>query len=38
MSRHGERLPLPVQGEGEATCPHSGDRYRLEGRTLTLVA
>jgi UDP-2-acetamido-3-amino-2,3-dideoxy-glucuronate N-acetyltransferase len=38
MSRHGERLPLPVQGEGEATCPHSGDRYRLEGRTLTLLA
>jgi UDP-2-acetamido-3-amino-2,3-dideoxy-glucuronate N-acetyltransferase len=38
MSRHGERLPLPVQGEGEAVCPHSGDRYRLEGRTLTLLA
>jgi len=38
MSRHGERLPLPLQGEGEAACPHTGDRYRLEGRTLALLA
>jgi UDP-2-acetamido-3-amino-2,3-dideoxy-glucuronate N-acetyltransferase len=37
MSRHGERLALPLEGEGEAACPHSGDRYRLEGRCLTLV-
>jgi UDP-2-acetamido-3-amino-2,3-dideoxy-glucuronate N-acetyltransferase len=37
MSRHGERLPLPIAGEGEATCPHTGERYRLAGRTLTLV-
>jgi UDP-2-acetamido-3-amino-2,3-dideoxy-glucuronate N-acetyltransferase len=37
MSRHGERLPLPLQGEGEAVCPHSGDRYRLQGRTLALM-
>jgi UDP-2-acetamido-3-amino-2,3-dideoxy-glucuronate N-acetyltransferase len=37
MSRHGERLPLPLAGEGEATCPHTGDRYRLEGRQLRLV-
>jgi UDP-2-acetamido-3-amino-2,3-dideoxy-glucuronate N-acetyltransferase len=38
MSRHGERLPLPVSGEGEATCPRTGDRYRLEGRALSLLA
>ena len=38
MSRHGERLPLPLQGEGEAVCPHTGERYRLAGRTLALVA
>jgi UDP-2-acetamido-3-amino-2,3-dideoxy-glucuronate N-acetyltransferase len=36
MSRHGERLPLPLQGDAEATCPHTGERYRLQGRTLTL--
>lgn len=29
MSRHGERLNLPVQGTGEASCPATGERYRL---------
>jgi len=30
MSRYGERLPLPLRGEGiEAACPHTGERYRL---------
>jgi UDP-2-acetamido-3-amino-2,3-dideoxy-glucuronate N-acetyltransferase len=38
MSRFGERLNLPVQGEGEAVCPHTGDRYRLHGTQLSLVA
>ena len=36
MSRHGERLPLPVCGQGEAACPATGERYRLDGQTLTL--
>ena len=31
MSRHGERLGLPVRGEGEASCPATGERYRLQG-------
>ena len=31
MSRHGERIPLPARGEGRWECPHTGDRYRLEG-------
>ncbi len=35
MSRHGERLALPPSGSGEATCPATGERYRLEGDTLT---
>ncbi len=38
MSRYGERLALPLQGEGEATCPHTGDRYRLAGNRLQLLA
>jgi len=38
MSRHGERLALPLRGEAEATCPHSGDRYRLTGERLELAA
>ena len=29
MSRFGERLPLPVEGDGEATCAHTGDCYVL---------
>ena len=38
MSRFGERLALPLEGQAEAICPHTGDRYRLDGRTLSLVA
>ena len=33
MSRFGERLTLSVKGDGEATCPHTGEKYRVsEGR------
>ena len=35
MSRHGERLGLPAAGTGEATCPATGERYRLDGEQLT---
>jgi len=37
MGRFGERLALPASGEAEATCPHSGDRYRLAGDVCTLI-
>jgi UDP-2-acetamido-3-amino-2,3-dideoxy-glucuronate N-acetyltransferase len=37
MSRFGERLPLPLHGDGEAVCPHTGDRYRLQAGTLSLA-
>ena len=36
MSRHGERLALPLRGQGEALCPHTGDRYRLDGERVQL--
>lgn len=29
MSRHGERLDLPVEGSGSATCPATGEKYLL---------
>ena len=29
MSRHGERLALPLTGEGEAACPATGEAYVL---------
>lgn len=35
MSEFGERLSLPVEGHAEATCEHTGVRYRLSGTTLT---
>ena len=37
MSRHGERLPLPVRGGGEARCPHTGELYRLLNGRLSLI-
>jgi UDP-2-acetamido-3-amino-2,3-dideoxy-glucuronate N-acetyltransferase len=37
MSRHGERLALPASGTGDATCPGTGERYRLAGSVLTLI-
>lgn len=30
MSAHGERLNLPADGSGEASCPATGTRYVLE--------
>ncbi len=35
MSRHGDRLALSASGQGDATCPATGEHYRLEGDTLT---
>ena len=37
MSRFGERLPLPLAGDGEATCPYTGDRYQLSAGGLSLI-
>ena len=36
MSCHGERLDLPLEGDAEAVCPHSGELYRLRGGVCTL--
>ncbi|MCA9909396.1 MAG: N-acetyltransferase, partial [Anaerolineae bacterium] len=38
MSRFGERLDLPLEGDGEATCEHTGERYRVRGGRCTIVA
>lgn len=38
MSAHGERVELPLQGEGTWTCPHTGDIYCLQGDELQRVA
>lgn len=34
MSAYGERLNLPLNGEAEATCQHTGDTYVLRDGTL----
>ena len=34
MSEYGEQIPLPLEGNGEYDCPHSGQKYRLDGRIL----
>lgn len=35
ISAYGERLDLPLTGEGSATCPHTGDVYSLSGSVVT---
>ena len=37
MSRFGERLDLPLQGNGEAHCAHTGDRFALSDGVVTVV-
>lgn len=34
MSEYGERIDLPLEGNGSATCPHTGAIYELHGRHL----
>ena len=36
MSRYGEQLSLPLEGDGEATCPHTGEVYQLKNGILHL--
>lgn len=38
MSRHGERLALPVSGSGEAACPATGERYVLKDEQCCCVS
>ncbi|GLQ97642.1 UDP-2-acetamido-3-amino-2,3-dideoxy-D-glucuronate N-acetyltransferase [Dyella mobilis] len=35
MSEFGEQLNLPLEGDAEGICPHTGVRYVLKGRTLS---
>lgn len=37
MSQQGERVELPLTGEGEFTCPHTAQRYRLVGEYLEFL-
>jgi UDP-2-acetamido-3-amino-2,3-dideoxy-glucuronate N-acetyltransferase len=35
ISAYGERLNLPLTGDGNTICPHTGDRYMLQNGILT---
>lgn len=35
MSEYGEQLDLPVTGNAQTTCPHTGRIYKLQGNQLT---
>ena len=35
MSEFGEQLDLPLQGQAQAICSHTGEVYQLDGTTLT---
>ena len=35
MSEYGEQLDLPLEGDAQTACQHTGDLYILNGNTLT---
>ncbi len=37
MSRYGERLTLPLFGEGQVICPHTQECYRLTGDSIQFL-
>lgn len=37
MSRNGERLDLPLTGEAQASCPSTGETYKLTGNRVFLL-
>lgn len=37
MSEYGEQLDLPLTGNAETTCPHTGDNYHLRGGVIIKV-
>jgi UDP-2-acetamido-3-amino-2,3-dideoxy-glucuronate N-acetyltransferase len=37
MSEYGEQIPLPLEGEGEYTCVHSNQTYKLTNTQLKRV-
>jgi UDP-2-acetamido-3-amino-2,3-dideoxy-glucuronate N-acetyltransferase len=37
MSRHGEKIDLPISGTGTFKCPKTGDVYTLSGKVLEVT-
>lgn len=38
MSEFGEQLDLPLTGQGEAICEHTGDKYVLNGNSVIKIS
>ncbi len=38
MSEFGEQIPLPIEGQGQYQCPHTGQSYVLTGQHLMRVS
>lgn len=38
MSEYGEQLDLPLSGNAEVACSHTGDRYILSGQAVTKIS
>ena len=36
-SEYGEKLDLPVTGNAQATCKHTGQKYQLKGTKISLI-
>lgn len=37
LSRFGERLNIPLEGQAAVNCPHTGDHYIIDGDGLTCI-
>ena len=37
ISKYGEQLDLPLTGDGETTCPHSGEKYVLINNVIQII-
>ncbi len=37
MSEYGEQIPLPLEGKGDYSCPHSNQKYKLTNTQLERV-
>ena len=38
MTKYGERMQLPLTGEGNYTCPHTGEVYTLQDSVVVVAA
>lgn len=37
MSKYGEKIPLPLKGEGQWNCPHTNETYHLLANELKII-